>query len=697
MLDWLLSGGDPYDGLREMLVHALPSTAQWDRQAMIIAVMVPMALLGLVLSRRPRTPSSSARVTGEWPGGIKVGLGLWRSIWWRIRPIPVAERWQVGAYRVPTKRRMAIGAGVTGSRKSTVGMQLLTDERHGMVLTGEPADPFRKRILELRDRDKAIYWNPRGTLGWDMLVGDPIELAENLTAGTTKTEGDTGLGRGYVQDVTALALAGADAYQVVREWRDLHAVLHVPHMTRQQKLELLLRRPFLEPAMIKADEVVQYGGQEARAAFARWAQRFEHMCMGLGPALGHDFNLNEALAAGLWVMMEMAASRSPESTPHVAANVLLAGKRATHVAKGGRLIVDEGWAFKQRKAEVNEVVRAGRRVGWEVYDFTQLVQDYDDEMLGNTRTALFMMQTDTNVAGLEWCSKVVHRKLPADAFSEGTLKEGDGWLLHGGRLVRFNVRGIDVSKVPDPQDVPMWCSIALHRKWATSDPPGETGGEESDPGAKVGNGEVWEQVEPDRESRIGWFGTLVEGFRPMPLPAGRIVVPPWIAGNKRRLEHFQTLSGTDEEYGDHLWTKGRNKEYGKAAYANASGWQSHFLFWAWKVQWDREQGEEPSDVEEFCHDHPDMVPFVWPEVRDELLVLRALKQWMAQPFGADPKSFQEDDPRRGVFLSIDHGCPGWPNTLCQNWRHLKIMTNSRNSELRHSRRNGAGRLEAEAR
>lgn len=674
MLDWLLSGGDPYDGLRQMLVQALPSTAHWDRQATIIAVMVPLGILGLVLSRsgsgRRQAPGRRAEpAEAQFKGALCVGLGWPRALWWRFRPT-IARRylWQVGAYRISTKRRQAGVVGATGSRKSTLGAKLITGERPTLILTGEPSDPFRAATYRLLLRGKAVYWSALSNVGWNMLLGDPLECAERLTGGTKKTEQDTGLGRGLAQEAIAVRFIMADQAGETRTW----------DMVDEAMVWLIAQGQ-------------QTRDQNMIGAGQRWQQRFRRLRMGLGESLGHQLDLEREMERGRTVMMEMSSMRSPESTPFVAANILLDAKRAILRVPGGRLLIDEGWAFKERISEVVEVVRAGRRLGWEVYFFTQLPQDYPVEMLGNFRTWVFLMQVGTNVGALEWCSRAVHRRLPSEAFAEGVLKEGEGWLLTGGRLVRITIPTWKIRNLPDTLPNPYVGSGPAD----SNDAADQTGGEERDPGEKIGNSEVWEQVEPDRESRIGWFGTLVEGFKPMPLPAGRIVVPPWIAGNKRRLEHFQTLSGTDEEYGDHVWTRGTNKGYGKAAYANASGWQSHFLFWAWKVQWDRAQGQEPSDVEEFCHDHPDMVPFVWPEVHDELLVLRALKQWMAQPFGADPKSFEEDDPRRGVYLSIDHGCPGWPNTLCQNWRHLKVVTNGQNSRLRHSRRTGAGRLDAE--
>ena len=78
------------------------------------------------------------------------------------------------------------------------------------------------------------------------------------------------------------------------------------------------------------------------------------------------------------------------------------------------------------------------------------------------------------------------------------------------------------------------------------------------------------------------------------------------------------------------------------------------------------------------------------------LLLRALKRWMDEPNGAPATSFARSDPRRGVKLSIDHKCPGFPNTLCGNVAHLWLATGAENSQWRHARRRGDGRLRVEA-
>jgi hypothetical protein len=175
------------------------------------------------------------------------------------------------------------------------------------------------------------------------------------------------------------------------------------------------------------------------------------------------------------------------------------------------------------------------------------------------------------------------------------------------------------------------------------------------------------------------------------------VVPLWIEGNPRRREIWDNLSGTWNETGDHLWTKGTNKGYGKTWYLNVGGWAIHFLFWAWREVWLYEQGVAGGDIDRFCAEHPEIPAFVWPDSTDELVLLRAIKQWMAEPFGAAKTSFGKTDPRYGVYLSIDHCCPGFPNPLCGNWRHHRLETGSDNSKLRHERRRGDGRLKAEAR
>jgi hypothetical protein len=131
--------------------------------------------------------------------------------------------------------------------------------------------------------------------------------------------------------------------------------------------------------------------------FGRWWSRaLGHPWLGSLPCLSGTSLSGPGWAIGSCVgwrsKMKTSSMCSPESTPLVAANVLLDGKPAAQSVRNGRLIVDEGWAFKERKGQIAELVHPGRRIGWQVYFVTQLPQDYADEMLDNLPHRVFLIR-----------------------------------------------------------------------------------------------------------------------------------------------------------------------------------------------------------------------------------------------------------------------------------------------------------------
>jgi hypothetical protein len=536
----------------------------------------------------------------------------------------------------------------TGGGKSTAVATIRCDGKRAMLaVMPDLSDP-------LRERADFIWTACVSTVPINFCIGEPTEVAERFTE--VFRSGGTGAWKRKARRATAKVIRDIDAEGLPRSMRLVGL--------RLQKLAA--------------------GDKDLTMVLSGWIDRFLDLAEQLGPSMeAGGVDIAELLRNGKMIVMDNDAFEHASLGGDVVALGLAEAKRVANLVPGGfRLIFEEAQQLGDRIDLAHPFFLAGRRRGIAVDALAQAEDGLDSILTQNSRTKVYFPQEDQPL------QRLAGRRLgiPYEELDPGHMAEFTAWVSHGSirRLVHFPAPKKVRPRVIVSNDEPIeqeWVDVP----WEVDSEPGVVDGE---PGA------IYQirEIEPDPEAGL-WepdpLGLPRRAWGAIPLPAGAVEAPAWIGRNERRLEIWQRLDGTWSEQGDHLWRGGTNKGYGKTWYLNVGGWQTHFLFWAWKVMFDHEQGQR-GDLERFYQANPDVPEFAWPAVDDELVVLRALKTWMRRP----------DEDRTRLSLSVDHCCPGFPNALCGNWRHHQLVADEpgregSNSKLRWQRRTGAGRLEAE--
>jgi hypothetical protein len=533
--------------------------------------------------------------------------------------------------------------GPTGLGKSSAVLSLFDLDIAVVAIALDNTRPLSKKVRSIGGWD----WtnDPRQcSFGLDLLnVSTPSATAELVVSGLPKFTGDSGQWRRAAIARLTRALQICDAVGEPRTWLTMLRALRF-----------------------------KTGDVPADLACYEWASKLEQVYSLCGQNFGPDLNLVNAIRNRQKVVLRTNHFLSTEVGPMVGGWLMLLARLAAHEANTPFvLIVEEANQAEIFAKYISPVAQAARDRDVVGVWIGQNGSKLPDEVTQNTK--VWVCSGQVLQKEQRFCAdmlKLDPEKLDLDTFPKTNppSDQGIGWFY-----VRAPGLRTTLVHLKEPTYAPVKKSPLVQ------------------PGVKKEPGGILRitRVEPDRQSRIPWPVILRSAVKPRELAAGRKVVPGWIERNPRRREIWDNLDGTETEQGCQLWTKGRNKEYGKSWYLNVGGWQTHFLFWAWKVIEDHEQCV-PGDLERFYGRNPDVPPFEWPVVKDELVLLRSLKQWMQRP----------DESRDKLSLSIDHCCPGFPNALCGNWRHHQLVADEpgregSNSKLRQQRRKGLGRLAAE--
>jgi hypothetical protein len=593
--------------------------------------------------------------------------------WWYW--FPPSDRMKIDGLELARSGKTShwMWVGPTGSGKSAgVATTRINGQRPTLIVIPDYADAIIAQVQAVG----GMRWTAcHAANKIDFLRGSPAELAEKLT------------------DV--FRSGGVGAWKLAVRRRATKVIRDMDDEGEPRTLYGIGERLRVEVAKDKNLALICAG----------WVDRFCDLAERLGDSIGEGgIDLLDVLRDGATVLLDNDAFNHPSLGADIVALGLAEAKRiARHMPHGFRLIFDEAAQLGDRIDLADPFFRAGRRRKIAVDAISQGESDFDKAPgIGiNTAGRVYFATED------EQLRKAAARRLGIDQteLDPGVMKDYTAWIAAGRirRLVKFP-KPLEPKGSVDPFDV--WVEDQAEADTIEAETVGRTGptgpvGPDyptgGDDSARREPGAIYtiREVEPDRGAGTDETGSDEEWALPRRvngaflLPGANVVVPVWISESERRREIWDKLSGTWNEQGDHLWTKGKNKGYGKTWYLNVGGWSTHFLFWAWKVMDDHERGV-PGDLERFYRVNSDVPRFTWPALADELVTLRALKKWMKQP-----------DPERGnLSLSIDHCCPGFPNTLCGNWRHHQLVADEpgregSNSKLRHERRSGAGRLKAE--
>lgn len=609
--------------------------------------------------------------------------------------------WRV---RLPVTPHIGVIGG-TGKGKDAI-LQWIIEHVHNRAVVNIAMDKSAPTELSMR-RARGILIKANGKTRWNLLAGEARFMAERVSRWWRMGENDTGSSRGdFRREAEAYGRAVPSNKRYIGYQYNLETGAPGGGL-----LGWITDRAAPGPDGKLGKLLHPFEGQR------HWANRLNDMALALGTTDGPggvdvaEVIIRKGKIGFFWDTFRMVSTTSALGV----ATILDVMRAAADMGdlregdmsvlpdgieielenlkglRGAYVILNEGGSLENRTAELDLFFKAARARDFRIWAAVQNPIHFGGVLLANMNQWLLFGTGDPKVRA--WQSDVLDKHAPAEAFSMGGgLKSLACFVLTEGRLQQIRIQPPDMRKpkhelatiANDPPAI-------IPAEQSRNDGPGWT-----EPGGGYEVWEVYRDGEPER-GNPGQEEVEVEEVGPMALPSGTKAVPGYVLGSawpgterrERRYAMWSTLSGTWTENGDWLWTSpSRNRGYGKASYANRGGWNSHFLFWAWAVLEDRAAGRV-SDLDRFYAEFSEIPHFQWPaDGTPELNVLEQLKEWMARPFEAEPKSFAKDDPRYMVKLSIDHCCPGGPNTLCCNHRHHKLVTWAWNSKLRHQRRTG---------
>lgn len=189
------------------------------------------------------------------------------------RPAPRDARipWQLGNVCVdlqprPRETMHGVVFGKTRSGKSTAVLSLFDLDIGVLTIALDNTWPIHERVVA--DPNGLEWTNEPGSLGWDMLKGNPMLVAEGLTAGWPGSAADSGDYRRTARMRMIAAMVAADNAGVPRSLDLLIQALYAPSMPRDSR----------------ADQ-----------ACVHWGRKLQQMDMTLNGSLGHGFDLLTAM------------------------------------------------------------------------------------------------------------------------------------------------------------------------------------------------------------------------------------------------------------------------------------------------------------------------------------------------------------------------------------------------------------------
>jgi hypothetical protein len=255
---------------------------------------------------------------------------------------------------------VAIG-GTTGTGKSTSVLGLLDLDIGVLTVALDNTRPISAKVRSLPD---AIEWTnePEWGIGLDLLGGHPRTASEVLVEGwAAKTAGDTGKWR----DIAAGRL-----------WTALerHDALGIPRNVGDLVLALLERT----------------GNTEADRACQDWSARLASLARWLGPALGPDLDLVQAMRDRKKVLLRLNRFANPRLAPMLGGMLLVHARRvAEEAGVPFVLIVEEAGQMGIYEQQLAALAQAGRDRGVPLVLLTQ-------------NASLLPLEVQNNVS--VWCS-----------------------------------------------------------------------------------------------------------------------------------------------------------------------------------------------------------------------------------------------------------------------------------------------------
>ena len=330
----------------------------------------------------------------------------------------------------------------TGARKSTL-LAMLADQL-GMpciVITGDHAPPLVNWTYSVG----GWVWQARGGVAW-YPWGGPLELAvQRAEYMHPSTSGDVGVGRALFKQVAREAWGEADDRGEFR--------------TLSQLIDAL-------PAVAK--------GQVSSMMVEAWTARLRELEQSLGPSLGTDLDIVEALRARISVMVSLNSFQDVANRHRFASIAVLEALRAADTFGNIALVFDEVGLIGGELLE--DAIRVLRVRLCTALLASQIDGDFPDPVKGNINVWFLGQQSGGNRKSRQWSSDTTFGLIPPEHFGEHALPHGRFYVVHGGR--------VEVANVPTWQDKPIFMPLDLPQPVSRITPTPQvkvTGGPAADP------------------------------------------------------------------------------------------------------------------------------------------------------------------------------------------------------------------------
>jgi hypothetical protein len=377
--------------------------------------------------------------------------------------------------------QVAVG-GTTRLGKSTAVIGLYDLPIGVLTVALDDTVPISEKVRSLKDGDEWTS-DPSSPIGLNLLDGPPQIAAEVLVGGF----GTVGTGKWQ---------------RIARDrlWAAIDAMdkRHEPRSMTQLAAALMIAVP---------------GNSEATRACRDWAERLLGLSRVLGPALGYDLNLVDAMRHQRKVLLRMNHFLSPLDAPMLG-GMLLVKARMVAASAGVPfiLVIEEAGQMAQYQQEIAPLTQAGGARGVTVVIITQNLSLLPLTVTNNISVWVsFAQEDDKELRFAAAKMRLEPEQLYREAFPGKREAQGRGWCYVRAPGVPTTLVHIDQQK-PRVRPVP----------------------------AKV----------PAQSSsyRVVELPPRLNGWRPSPpaLPAPRREVPWWIGSDPDRLRAFESLKRAKE-------------------------------------------------------------------------------------------------------------------------------------------------------
>ncbi len=247
--------------------------------------------------------------------------------------------------------------GISGTGKSTLVLPLFDMPIGILCVALDNTRPIANKVRSIHD---GIEWtneedSPGYGIGLDLLSGRARTASEVLVAGWTKSSSDTGKYRDIASNRLWAKIDELDSHGIQRNFPDLAAALNI-----------------------------KTGNTEADRACQDWAGRLERLAKTLGPSLGNDLDLIDAMRHQRKVLLRLNRFIDPRVAPMLGGMLLVHARLvAQEAGVPFVLIIEEAGQMEQYAEHLSPVAQAGRDRGTPEIILTQNMSKLPLEVVNN--------------------------------------------------------------------------------------------------------------------------------------------------------------------------------------------------------------------------------------------------------------------------------------------------------------------------